>query len=93
MQVQQKTKGQHGGRRPGAGRKPNPAPDRLKKRCVYLTDQEWQSCQCNTLIGMSPSEYIRLIIQHAAAQRWLTEQGAGSEQDERRTNTAKTDCN
>jgi hypothetical protein len=58
-----------GGRRPGAGRKPIPTDRRLKRRTVYLTDQEWEACMCNCAIGMTPAEYIRQIIHHAQQQR------------------------
>jgi hypothetical protein len=68
MQTDHKRTGR-GGRRPGAGRKPIPTDRRLKRRTVYLTDQEWEACTCNCAIGMTPAEYIRQIIHHAQQQR------------------------
>jgi len=48
-----------GGRRPGAGRKPE-AGERRKKRAVNLTDAEYaELCRRAADAGMSVSEYIR----------------------------------
>lgn len=58
-----------GGRRPGAGRKPIPSDQRLKKRSVYLTDPEWEACMCNAALGVRPEHYIRHLVQNARTIR------------------------
>ena len=61
----------HGGRRKGAGRKPLDTADRLRSRTVYLTDDEWQSCQeCD----ITASQYIRLLVHKDIRRRRLREQ-------------------
>jgi len=58
-----------GGRRPGAGRKPVPREQLLRKHTVYLTETEWEACTCNAALGVKPEEYIRHLVQYARTVR------------------------
>jgi hypothetical protein len=64
----------HGGRRPGSGRKPLGASERLRPHSVYLTDKEWDSCQWKWSWGISGSEYVRALIHKDMEERRRQEQ-------------------
>ena len=63
-----------GGRREGAGRKPGDDKDRLHCRSIYLTDDEWDKCYYEWSMGVSPSEYVRRLVQRDIRQRRQQEQ-------------------
>ena len=67
-------KTQHGGRRAGAGRKTSEDTHRLHCRSVYLTDDEWDKCYYDWTMGVTPSEYVRRLVQRDIRQRRQQEQ-------------------
>ena len=65
-----------GGKRVGAGRPAGPIDDVAKRRSVYLTDAEWDSCDALWVQEVSKSEYIRRLVQQDKKRRSQAEQGS-----------------
>jgi hypothetical protein len=82
-----------GGRRVGAGRKPLDCADRLRPCSIYLTDEEWESCQVRLGSGISGSEHVRRLIQKDIKQRRLREQEHEQGQIPEGENLKKTPTN
>ena len=68
-----------GGKRVGAGRPAGAADDVLKRRTIYLTDAEWDSCDALWVQEIGKSEYIRLLVKQEKRRRVQAEQeGSGA---------------
>ena len=73
QRVDNKTRG---GKRVGAGRPAGPIDDVAKRRSVYLTDAEWDSCDALWSQGVSKSEHVRRLVQQDKKRRSQAEQGS-----------------